>query len=152
MVPDKSYKNYIIRYDWRYKRASGLEDDETFNGNSGLLVHIQALPPKGQTWPPCIEVQGENKTHARIFAIGQVKGKYEFGFKGTFDAKALKKARKPVGQWNTTEVILKDGTITSTVNGAQISAGKGELTQGPFGLQSERAEIHFKNIKIKVLN
>jgi hypothetical protein len=151
MVTDKSFKNYIIRYDWQYKRPSDLKDDESFTGNSGLLVHIQGLP-KG-TWPPCVEVQGENKTHARIFAIGQIKGKHEFGFKGTFDAKALKKARKPVGEWNTTEaILLKDGTITAKVNGTQISTGKGDLTEGPFGLQSEGAEIHFKNIKVKVLD
>ena len=37
---DKSYKNYILRFDWRYKRPKGLEDDEKFGGNSGLLVAI----------------------------------------------------------------------------------------------------------------
>jgi 3-keto-disaccharide hydrolase len=140
---DKSYKNYIIRFDWRYKRPEGLKDDEKFGGNSGLLVHIQE-PHK--VWPKCVEVQGMNKEHARIFAIGGAKGQF------TFDAKALKAARKPVGEWNTTEAIVKDGTITSKVNGKQISTGKGELTEGPLGFQSEGAEIHFKNIKIKVLD
>src|SRR5262245_58606424 len=45
---DKSYKNYVVRYDWRYKRPAKLEDDEKFGGNSGLLVHIQ-MPHK--VWP-----------------------------------------------------------------------------------------------------
>ena len=140
---DKSYKNYIVRFDWRYKRPKGLEDDEKFNGNSGLLVHIQE-PHK--VWPKCVEVQGMNKEHAKIFAIGGAKGKF------SFDAKALKDARKPVGEWNTTEAIVKDGAITSKVNGVTISTGKSNLTEGPFGFQSEGAEIHFKNIKIKVLD
>jgi hypothetical protein len=139
---DKSYKNYILRFDWRYKRPAGLEDDEKFSGNSGLLVHIQE-PHK--VWPKCIEVQGENRTHANIFAIGGAKGSFKF------DQAALRKVRKPVGEWNTTEVLVKDGAITSKVNGTQISTGKGNLTEGPFGFQSEGAEIHFKNIKIKVL-
>jgi hypothetical protein len=139
---DKSYKNYIVRFDWRYKRPKGLEDDEKFGGNSGLLVHIQE-PHK--VWPKCVEVQGMNKEHGRIFPLG-AKGKF------SFDAEALKEARKPVGQWNTTEVLVKDGAITSKVNGAKISTGKCNLTEGPFGFQSEGAEIHFKNIKIKVLD
>jgi hypothetical protein len=140
---DKSYKNYIVRFDWRYKRPKGLEDDEKFGGNSGLLVHIQE-PHK--VWPKCVEVQGMNKEHGRIFGLGKFEAKFNF------DAKALKKARKPVGEWNTTEVLVKDGAITSKVNGAQISTGKSDLTEGPFGFQSEGAEIHFKNIKIKVLD
>ena len=125
---DKSYKNYILSFDWRYKRPKGLEDDEKFLGNSGLLVHIQE---PHRVWPKCVEVQGMNKEHAKIFAIGGAKGKF------TFDAKALKDARKPVGEWNTTEVTVKDGAITSKVNGAMIGAGKCDLTEGPFGLQSE---------------
>ena len=140
---DKSYKNYILRFDWRYKRPKGLEDDEKFGGNSGLLVAIQE-PHK--VWPKCVEVQGMNKEHGRIFAIGGANGKF------SFNAKALKDARKAVGEWNTTEVTVKDGAIVSKVNGASISSGKGNVTEGPFGFQSEGAEIHFKNIKIKVLD
>ena len=34
------YKNYIVRFDWKFKRPAKLEDDEKFGGNSGLLVHI----------------------------------------------------------------------------------------------------------------
>lgn len=140
---DKSYKNYVLRYDWRFKRPKGLSDDEKFGGNSGLLVHITG---KHTIWPKCVEVQGENRTHANIFAIGGAKGSFKF------NQAALKKVRKPVGDWNTTEVICKDGAITAKVNGAEISTGKGNLTEGPFGFQSEGAEIHFKNIKIKTLD
>jgi hypothetical protein len=139
----KSYKNYILRFDWKYKRPDNLKDDEKFGGNSGLLVHIEG---QHKVWPKCVEVQGMNREHGKIFAIGGAKGKF------SFDAAALKKARHPVGEWNTTVVSVQDGTITSLVNGAQISTGKTtDLTEGPFGLQSEGAEIHFKNIKVKVL-
>ena len=65
---------------------------------------------------------------------------------------ALDKARNKVGEWNTTEASVKDGFVTSKVNGAAIASGKVDLTEGPFGFQSEGAEIHFKEIKIKVLD
>jgi hypothetical protein len=139
----KSYKNYVVRFDWQYKRPASLTDDEKFTGNSGLLIHITG---EHKVWPKCVEVQGMNREHGKAFAIGGAKGKF------SFDAAALKKARHPVGEWNTTEVTINNGTITSKVNGAEISTGKtSDLTEGPFGLQSEGAEIHFKNIKVKVL-
>ncbi len=129
---DKSYKNYVLRFDWKFIK----------DGNSGLLVHIQ-LPHK--VWPKSVEVQGQQKDHGRIFAIGGAKGKF------TVDKAAQKKAIK-VGDWNTTEVTSKNGELTSKINGIQVSTGKGELTEGPFGLQSEGTELHFKNIRIKVLD
>jgi hypothetical protein len=137
---DKGYKNYVIRYDWRYKRPEGLKEDKDFNGNSGLLVHITG---EHKVWPKCVEVQGLNKDHGHIFAIAGAKGTY------SVDKDAQKKAIKPVGEWNTTEVISKDGELTAKVNGTEVSKGKGELTEGPIGLQSEGAEIHFRNIRIK---
>jgi len=131
---DKSYKNYVLRFDWKY-----LKD-----GNSGLLVHITG---KHSVWPKCVEVQGMQKDHGNIFAIG--------GAKGTFktDKDAQKEAIK-IGDWNTTEVTVKNGMITSSINGKQVSTGKitsDDVTEGPFGFQSEGAPLQFKNIKIKVL-
>jgi hypothetical protein len=142
---DKSYKNYVLRFDWRYKRPDSLVDDEKFNGNSGLLMHIQ--PPQ-KIWPKSIEVQGMNRNHGMLIPVSGAK----IIGKSTFEGAALKKIRKPVGEWNTTEVTSQDGGITAKVNGTLISSGKGNLTEGPFGFQSEGAELHFKNIKIKVLD
>jgi hypothetical protein len=140
---DKSYKNYIVLYDWKYKRPAGLEDDKKFNGNSGLLVHIQE-PHK--VWPKSLEVQGMNRDHGSFISIGGVKiSDYKF------NRKNLEKARNKVGEWNTTEVTVRDGEVTCKVNGVPVASGKVNLTEGPFGLQSEGAEIHFKNIKIKIL-
>src|SRR5437868_2543444 len=75
---EKSYKNYILRYDWQYKRPANLVDESKFLGNSGCLVHIQP-PPK--VWPKCVEVQGMNRDHGKLIFL-QCKGK------GTFDKAA----------------------------------------------------------------
>jgi len=139
---EKPYKNYTLRFDWKYARPADLSEDAKFGGNSGLLVHMQT---PYQVWPKCIEVQGMNREHGKIFAIG--------GAKGTFQdmPEVRKRVLKPVGEWNTTEVISQDGNLTAKVNGEVVSEGKGELTEGPIGWQSEGAEIHFKNIMIKEL-
>jgi hypothetical protein len=135
---DKSYKNYVLRYDWRYPKDSKPES------NSGCLVHIQEPHKK---WPKSVEPQGRYMDHGKLFMIGIDKGKVEFN---KFDADAQKKALKPMGEWSTTEITCKpDGTVTVRLNGVEVSSGKTDLTQGPIGWQSEGAEIHFKNLKIK---
>ena len=139
---EKSYKNYHLKCDVRYAKPKDLTDDSKFGGNSGVLVHITG---DHKVWPKCVEAQGMNKDMANLFAIGGAKGSFKK------DAEAQKKAIKPVGEWNLFEVISKDGELTTKVNGAQVSTGKGELTEGPIGWQSEGAEIHFKDIKIKEL-
>jgi 3-keto-disaccharide hydrolase len=133
---DKSYSNYVIKYEWRFPEGSSPDS------NSGCLVHIQ-LPHK--VMPKCIEPQGRYKDHGKLFFIG-MKGK------ATFDEAAHKKALKPMGEWSTTEVTCKaDGSISVKLNGVPVSSTKTELTSGPIGFQSEGWEVHFRNIKIKQL-
>jgi hypothetical protein len=142
---DKSYKSYILKFDWRYKRPEKLEDDSKFGGNSGLLVHITG---DHKVWPVSLEVQGQNLNHASFIPIG---GKAVGMTESKFDKKTLEKVRHKVGEWNTTEMSIKNGEVHVKVNGTPVSSCKITLVEGPFGFQSEGAELHFKNIKIKVL-
>ncbi len=144
---DKNYKNYVLEYDWQYKRPEGLTNDATFKGNSGCLVHIHnpEQPVTGGVWPQCIEVQGMNLNHGMLLFL-KTKGTM------TYDRPARDKATKPVGQWNTTEITCKaDCSISAKINGTPVSSGQSELTEGMIGFQSEGAEIHFRNIRIKQL-
>ena len=141
----KGYKNYAVRYDWRYvKPAAGQKSTL----NSGLLVHIQnpGTPAQGGVWPKCVEVQGANKNHGTLYFLQCKK------LESKYDQAAKDKATHPVGAWNTTEAVLAaDGSITAQINGAPVASGKSDLTEGPFGFQSEGAEVHFRNIKVKQL-
>jgi hypothetical protein len=135
---DKSYSNYILRYDWRYPAGS------LPSSNSGCLVHIQE---PHAVWPKSVEPQGRYSDHGKLFFI-KVKP-----IEQKFDAEALKQAQKPIGEWNTTEVTCDArGTVSVKVNGIPVSSGKTELTEGPIGWQSEGAEIHFRNIQLRKLD
>jgi hypothetical protein len=132
---EKSYKDYVLTFDWRFPKDS-LPDS-----NSGCLVHIQE--PYTLVMPKSVEPQGRYKDHGKLFFV-RVKGE------GTFDEAAHKKALKPMGEWSTTEVTCQaDGTVSVKLNGVPVSQGKTELTSGPIGFQCEGWEIHFRNIKIK---
>lgn len=136
----KSYKNYVIRYDWKYIKAA---EGQKSSYNSGLLIHIH--PPQ-KVWPKCVEVQGANANHGFLYFLECKK------LASTYDQETKNKVTKPIGQWNTTEATCKaDGSIVAKINGTEVSSGKSNLTEGQIGFQSEGAEIHFRNILIKQL-
>ncbi len=139
-----SYKNYALRFEWKYERPEGFNENDKFDGNSGILIHIQG---EHKVWPKCIEVQQAYAEAGHIFAINGAK------FEGKTDREALKKSRKPVGEWNEEEIVCKDGAITCTVNGVKVAAGTGALPEeGPIGFQSEGAPICFRYMRIKKLD
>src|SRR5205814_2507560 len=86
---DGSHSNYVLRYDWRYPAGSAP------SSNSGCLVHIQT---PHQIWPKSVEPQGRYFDHGKLFFI-KVKPVEQ-----KFDAEALKRALKPIGEWNSTEI------------------------------------------------
>jgi hypothetical protein len=131
---EKSFKNYVLRFEWRYPQQAG---------NSGCLVHIQ---PPDHVWPTCIEVQGLYQDHGLILTVGKARGKFRF------NRDAQKRALKPHREWQTTEVISRDGTLISKVNGVEVDSGKGTPTEGQIGFQSEGAQFQLRNIRIKVLD
>jgi hypothetical protein len=137
---EKPYKNYVLSYDWQYMQPP---EGKKSTFNSGALVHIQ----EHKIWPKCIEVQGANKNHAFLYFLGAKK------LDAKYDQATKDKVTKPIGEWNTTEITCKaDGSIIAKINGTEVSSGKSDLTDGQIGFQSEGAEIHFRNIKIKELN
>ncbi len=136
------YKNYRLKFEWRYDRPADLKADAAFQGNSGLLIHIDG-PDK--VWPRCLEVQLMNADAGNIFAIG---GKV----RASKDPEAQIKAIKPVGEWNSQVVECRDGTVSCSINGVEISRANGAVPhEGRIGWQSEGSAIHLRKITIQAL-
>lgn len=143
-----SYEDYILRFDWKYDRPEDLEDDEAFDGNSGLLLHIEE-PHK--VWPRCVEVQLMNRDAGDLLALDGAK--IEDRRSPEQRQSAREEAIKPVGEWNRTEVRVRNGTVRCTINDVLISEGTGaEPSSGPIGWQSEGRPIRFRNLKIQGLH
>lgn len=138
---EEKFENYVLRYEWSFPK----EQPPKTTMNTGLLVHIQephAVMPKS------VEPQGRLMDHGKIFFI-KFKKEPE---KKNFDAEAHKKASKPLGEWNVTEVTCAaDGTVTVKLNGVQVDTNKTDLTSGPVGFQSEGAEFHIRKVEVKKL-
>ena len=155
MRSEKQYENFIMHVEWKHMEAGG---------NSGVFVWSAANPDINTRLPDGVEVQmleldwvnlnkrnGETPpiayVHGELFGVG--------GVKTTPDnprgerSKSIENLCKGKGEWNTYEVVCVDGTIKLSVNGKFVN-GISQSTQkkGYLCLESEGAEIHFRNFKI----
>jgi hypothetical protein len=63
-----------------------------------------------------------------------------------------KDAEKPTGEWNKAEVIVKDGEITHLLNGETVNTGRlANTKEGTIVLQSEGAELYYRNVYVEEL-
>lgn len=144
MYTEKSYRNYTLQLEWAFKRPEALADDAQFHGNSGYLIHVGEKDALG-VWPRSIEVQGAHNHAGLILPIPR-----SVKCERTFDRAALAQVLKPVGEWNSMEIRVEGGNMVISVNGTVVSTVTDcELTEGAIGLQSEGAEIHWRNIRIR---
>ena len=141
------YKNYVLRFEWKYDRPADLEDDAGFDGNSGCLLHIRE---PHRVWPACVEAQLMNRDAGFVFGIAG--GKFTSRRSEEERRKAHDEAIKPVGEWNAMEIESRDGAIRCTLNGTLIDEGEGaEAASGPIGWQSEGRPIRFRKLEIRKL-
>jgi len=157
MRSDRQYENFLLHIEWKHM-------DE--GGNSGVFVWSSAVPGPNRL-PNGVEVQmlelGWVKlntkngveppiayVHGELFGVGGVNTIPDTP-RGT-RSKAIENRCKGRGEWNVYEVVAVDGTIKLSVNGKFVNGiQKSTQKKGYLCLESEGAEIHFRNIKIMEL-
>ena len=138
----QSYQNFTLRLDYRFPRPDNLQDEAKFKGNTGFLVYITG---EHKLWPICLEVQGK---HTQMAAIKENGGAEPV--KTADDDVARQQARKPVGQWNSLEIVSKDGALTVHLNGTPISKSDPDfISEGPLGIQAEDHPFEVRRIRLK---
>ena len=139
--PDRKYKDFTLRFDYRFERPSDLDPgDEFFDGNSGYLVFVT----DHKVWPKGIEIQGNNMNMLHSFGM-------DAKVVATDYPDARKRVYRPVGEWSSVEIVSKDGQIKSYLNGELMShVTEHEFTEaGYIGFQSEGVPLQWRNIRIK---
>ncbi len=152
LASQESYTNLRLLVEWRW--APGTKP-----GNSGVLLRINGQP---RPLPRCLEAQLQNGN------AGDLLGLQGMGISGdparlsqianhavAGDITIVKKLaalEKPPGEWNRYEIELRDGTLKAWVNGTFANEASGcEILSGPFALQSEGGEIHFRKVEVAAL-
>ncbi len=138
----KKYKDFVLRVEWRWPKGSK-------GGNSGVL--IRAVGPD-KVWPKSIEAQLASGHAGDFWKIGGFAMKSDPARTRGANVKKMKFAEKPIGEWNRYEIVADGANVTLKVNGQVVNRAWdcAELS-GWICLQSEGAEIHFRNIELKPL-
>lgn len=158
MRSEKQYENFILQVEWRHMEAGG---------NSGVFVWSDAKPDPESRLPGGVEVQmleldwvnlnmrdGKKPpiayVHGELFGVGGVETDPD-NPRGT-RSKSVENRAKGKGEWNSYTVICVDGTIKLSVNGKFVNGiSKSTIKKGYLCLESEGAEIHFRNFKLTEL-
>ena len=151
---EKRYENFIMHIEWKHVEAGG---------NSGTFVWSDAEPGENRL-PNGVEVQmleldwvklntRDGKAPPEAYVSGEL-----FGVGGVETlpdnprgrrSKSIEMRCKGKGEWNTYDVVCVDGTIKLSINGKFVNGiSKSTKKEGYICLESEGAEIHFRNIRI----
>ncbi|MCP4455012.1 MAG: DUF1080 domain-containing protein [Planctomycetes bacterium] len=159
MRSEKQYENFVLHIEWRHMESGG---------NSGVFVWSEGTVPEGKRLPKGMEVQMLEldwpKLHKRpdgsLPPIAYVHGELfgANGLKTTPDnprgarSKSIENRCLGKGQWNTYDVVCVDGVVKLSVNGKFVNGvSLASVKKGYLCLESEGAEIHFRNIHIMEL-
>ena len=143
MYTENKYLNFTLRFDHRFEPLPDWdnEDNVVYYGKSGYFLFVN----DHQVWPKSIQIDAH---YRQPLTPVQMDTQFEY----TEEPGAAQKAVRPVGQWNSVEIVAKDGKVMSYQNGILINT----ITQhefreaGSIALQSEGSEVNWRNIRIKV--
>jgi len=138
---EKDHTNYVLRLQWRFSPVTKKA------GNSGVLLRMIG---EDKVWPRSVEAQLQSGSAGDFWNIENfVMTADPARTNGRNTKKMSKDVERPLGEWNEYEIVVDHGTITLMVNGEMLNqATKVEEVAGKICLQSEGAEIHFKNISL----
>lgn len=148
IATEKEYGDYQLRVKWRFPADSK-------GGNSGVLLHVQE---KDEVWPTSVEAQmfaGRAGDFWLIYPPAvtlEVEKSRQDPKQARHYFRMVDDVEKKFGEWNQYEITCKGGDVTLTINGKKVNEGKnGNLKKGRIALQSEGAEVHFKDVEIKLI-
>ena len=158
MRSEKQYENFVLHVEWMHMEPGG---------NSGVFVWSNARPGEKNRLPDGVEVQmlelewpnlhKKNGVtpplayvHGELFGVGGVKTIPD-NPRGE-RSMSVENRCKGRGEWNTYDVVAVDGVIKLSVNGKVVNGIRGtSQKKGYLCMESEGAEIHFRNVKIMEL-
>lgn len=150
----RQYENFVAEFDWMHVNRTAM-------GNSGFFVWADALPAIGTPYTRGIEVQvlvnheraGYYTSDGDLFSIHGATCRPDRPHpQGWARCLPSEKRCKGGGEWNHYKVIANDGVLKLHVNGKEVSGlGACRPRKGYLALESEGAECHFRNLRIKEL-
>jgi hypothetical protein len=154
MRSEKQYENFVLHVEWMHMERGG---------NSGVFLWSDARPRESRL-PDGVEVQmleldwvKLNERDGKVPPIAYVHGEL-FGVGGVLVSPDNPRGERSMsvenrcrgrGEWNTYDVVAVDGVVKLSVNGKFVNGiSRSTRRKGYLCLESEGAEIRFRNIRI----
>lgn len=141
-----SYANYQLHVEWRWPGKPG---------NAGVLLHI-ASGPKDGAWPLSVQVQTKHGFAGDVLPMaGAAFAEPLTSAPGAYPAikgHTATDSERPGGEWNSVDIVSRDGAIEVSVNGVQqnrISAASPRA--GRIGFQLEGVPYELRNVRVTPL-
>ena len=145
LLTDDEYSDYVLRFKWKWGEKPG---------NSGCFVHVVG---EDLIWPKGVEAQLQAGAAGDFWLVGGAqldidKSRQDPKVERHYFRSKKDGVEKPIGEWNEYEITCDGDTIKLVINGQEVNVGtNSELKRGRILLQSEGAEIFFKDIELRPL-
>ena len=135
---EEKYFDFTLRFDYRFD-VDWTDDEDLFVGNSGTILFIT----DHVVWPRGIEIDGAHRTNLQVNGLAT-------RVRATDDDAARQRARRPIGEWQSVEIVSRNGEIRSSLNGVHVSTVHEHefTTPGFIGFQSQGVPIQWRNVRI----
>ena len=141
---EADYTNFVLRLQWRW------DPSQREGGNSGVLVRLVG---EDKVWPKSLEAQLQAGSAGDLWVIDGFGVDVPAERTSGRHTRATHHNEKPVGLWNDCTIVVKGGEVSLWVNGELVNqATNADVVPGKIALQSEGAEIHFRQILITDLD
>jgi hypothetical protein len=141
MRTKETYSDYKLHVEWRWPNNEAT--------NSGVFIHGQQ---PDTIWLRCVECQLKAGNAGDFVCMNGADMDQHTDKTKMVVTKKAASSEKPVGEWNTLEVICRANTIEVLVNGVLQNKGTNvNLSSGSICLQSEGKDIQFRNVILNKL-
>ncbi len=148
IATEESFANYHLRAEFKWGEKRYPPRDQ-WKRDSGILYHFPLGEPD-QVWPKSIECQVQEEDCGDIWCVAGAtlespnESKQEWGMRHVLRTANFE---NPRGEWNTIEIVCRDGEIEHWVNGRLVNAGhEATVRAGRILLQTEGAEVFYRNV------
>jgi hypothetical protein len=142
----ESYRNYKLHVEWRWPGKPG---------NGGVLLHISP-GAFDRVWPVSLQVQTKFGNAGDLLPMAAASFAEPLtsapGAETRIKARTAADSEKPAGEWNTCDIVSRDGTVEVSVNGVlQNRVSNVSPASGRIGFQLEGTPYELRRVELTPL-
>jgi hypothetical protein len=142
-----NFTDFRMHFEWRWPA------DASIKSNSGVLLHIASGPIDRGTWPRCFQVQTKISRAGDLLPMAGATFAEPLSTPPNAKTPLLDRSsppnEKPLGEWNSCDVLCRDGSIDVVINGVhQNHVSRCAPASGRIGFQLEGFPYELRKVEL----